>query len=238
MGSCFYDSLHKYIDDPSYTSPASYTSTNPLAILQKVHEDERLDGLFDHRGSDNIGPLLEKREDVVLNHWNAWDLGNDEKALQERLHAAQRAAVALLVATKQEGRKYDFFLCHLLTSSHAIRILLPLAPTAFHAKLVRQWWLFVLLAYVGQLRPKIDAQIIDDFEPENEKESWKYVKHEALTGKYRTDAHWVKALRAMMAAEDTWGEDEGWWRKAACKLAAEFKGWGGFDEETEGYQPH
>lgn len=236
MASCFYDDLHKYADDPSYTRPSSYSATNPLEIITKVAADTRLDGLFDHRGSDNIGPLLEKHGDVVLDHWNAWDV--TEATLNDRFREAQETAVALLVATKQDHRKYDFFLCHLLTSSHALRIILPNAPAKFHVPLVRQWFLFVLLAYIGQLRPKVDTKLVTDFQPKIGEDSWKYVQYQALNGGYKTDAHWVKALRAMMVAEETWSEQDGYWRKAACRLTTDFTGWGGFDEETEGYQPH
>lgn len=236
MGSCFYDSLHKYLDDPGYTKPSSYSTRDPFEIVQRIAADDRFSGLFDHQGSDNIGPLLNKREEVVLDHWNAWDISVD--TLQEGLHLAQRAAVAVLVASKKPGKKYDFFLCHVLTSSHAVRILLPDVPAKFHVPLIRQWFLFLILAYVGQLRPEIDTKLIEDFQPQEGADSWKYVKHRALNSEYATDAHWVKALRAMMVAEETWGEDDGWWRKAACRLADEFNSWGGFDEQTEGYQPH
>lgn len=234
LGACFHDSLHKYADDSSYTRPASYKTSDPLEIVQRIYADERFDGLLDHQGSDNFGTLLEKREDAVLDHWNAWEV--DEANLADRFEKAQRAAVTLVVGSRPEGKRYDFFLLHALTSSHALRILLPHVPEKFHISLVRQWYLFVILAYIGQLRPKVNLDVIEDFEPEKGKDTWKYVQYEAVNGKYATDAHWVKGLRAMMVAEETWGDDDGWWRKAACRLAVEFDGWGGFDHRTAGYK--
>lgn len=173
---------------------------------------------------------------MVLDHWNAWDV--DESNLHGRFHAAQKAAVALLVATKTDGKQYDFFLCHILTSSHALRVLLPVLPAKYHVPLVRQWFLFAILAYIAQLRPKIDESFIEDFVPKEGKDSWEYVRHMALKGEYATDAHWVKGLRAMMVAEEGWGGEGGWWLKAACRLAGGFGGWGGFDGRTEGYKAY
>ena len=55
------------------------------------------------------------------------------------------------------------------------------------------------------------------------------MKERAVRGEYYTDAHYVKALRALMVAEETWGDDGGQlYLKGAIKLAEEFDGWGGF----------
>lgn len=235
LGTCFYDSLHKYIDDPSYTKPGSYTSNSPITILQNISTDKHLDGLFTRPGSDNIEPLMEKREDIILDHWNAWDVTDGN--LKQSFQAAQEAAVAVVVATNRPGRKYDFFLLHVLTTSHALRILLPEIPAKFQLALVRGWFLFAIMAYAGQLRPAIDPDVISGHKMEPGKDSWKYVKHAALTSSFATDAHFVKGLRALLVAEETWGSQDEWWLKAASKLAVEFDGWGGFEAETEGYKP-
>ena len=63
-----------------------------------------------------------------------------------------------------ERNEYDFFYVHLLTTSHAVRIILPLIPAEYHVRLVREWWLLVIAIYIAQLRPKIDKQRITDFD--------------------------------------------------------------------------
>lgn len=130
--------------------------------------------------------LFEEKEDVVLEHWNAWDL-SDPKVQFEK---SQETAVALLSATHDAGTKYDFFIVHLLTSSHAIRILLPLIPEEWHIKLVRQWWLFTVVVYICQLRPEIKLSRIDDVKLEGR--DWKFVVDKAVNGPASTDAHYVK----------------------------------------------
>ena len=104
--------------------------------------------------------------------------------------------------TPSDDKRYDFFAVHLLTTSHAVRILLPLLPAKFHIPLVRQWWLFTLLVYIAQLRPKINIDTIKLVELEGR--DWSYVTEKALKGRYKTDAHYVKALRSMHEASRTW----------------------------------
>jgi hypothetical protein len=186
MASTSYNYLHKYIDDSSYTKPSTYSTTSPLEILHKIAEDKRFDGLFDGKGSGNIATLFEEHEDLVLEHWNAWKIVDPKKQFQD----SQEAAAALLVRTVQPGtHAYDFFIVHLLTTSHAVRILLPLIPKKFHITLVRQWWLITVAIYIAQLRPKIN----DDIGTKPTK-GWSYVEEKALNGLWATDAHYVKGM--------------------------------------------
>lgn len=184
MASTAYDFLHKYLDDPSYSRPSSYSTTSPLEILHKISEDTRFDGLFDGKGDGNIRSLFEDHESLVLDYWNAWKITDPNSQFRE----SQEAAVALLVRTVLPGtHAYDFFMVHLLTTSHAVRILIPLIPKKYHISLVRQWWLLAIAVYIAQLRPKFD----DDMKVKPTK-GWKYVEEKALNSPWSTDAHFVK----------------------------------------------
>jgi len=218
-----YNFLHKYLDDAVYTKPSVYSTSSPIEILQTVSEDKRFDNLFDHQGGD-MELLFEKHEAAVLEHWNAWHLPNPRQQFED----SQYAAVALLVGT-QEPRttnSYDFFIVHLLATSHAIRILLPLIPAKFHVALVRQWWLLTLAVYIAQLRPKIAVDSITRYDIKSK--DWDWVDKQALEGKWSMDAHYVKGLRAIKIAAETWGDGQQYYLKAACRLGTEFAGWGGF----------
>ncbi|KAI9713307.1 MAG: hypothetical protein M1812_006666 [Candelaria pacifica] len=215
--------FHKYLDDPSYSKPSTYSSNSPFEMLKSVYEDKRFDGLFKEHGAGNIKPLFDNHEGAVLEHWNAWKIEDPTKQFEQ----SQQAAVAILVATHGPGTgRFDFFLVHLLTTSHAVRILLPLIPEKFHVPVVRQWWLLTLAVYIAQLRPFVDLKKIEDFELRGK--DWKWVEKQAVDGEYATDAHYVKGIRAMKVAAETWGDKEDWYLKAAAKFAGEFKGWGGF----------
>lgn len=183
-----YDFLHKYLDDPSYTkAPSTFTSTSSLEILQKIHDDEHFDNLFALPGPANIKPLFDQREDQVLEYWNSWIIEDPIEQFKE----SQKDAIKLLVQTVEPGpNKYDFFLVHVLTISHAIRILLPLLPPSCHLNLVRQWWLLTVAVYIAQLRPAIKTNSIEVPSVKD----WKYVQSKALNGDWAKDAHYVKGL--------------------------------------------
>ena len=179
--------MHKFLDDPSYTRPPTFKSKSVLDILARVAADQRLDDHSRVPGDESIETVINNKEDILVNYWNAWDIAADPR---QQFEESQKAATAILVGTRKPTQKYDFFLLHLLTSSHAVRILLPIVPARFQISLVRQWWLFTLQAYIGQLRPPIDMKIIEDVKLDGR--DWKHVNDLALTDNYSTDAHYVK----------------------------------------------
>jgi hypothetical protein len=127
---------------------------------------------------------------VFLEYWNAWEIVKPN----EQFETLQSAAVAILMDTPQpENGKFDFFFVHVLTSSHAIRILLPLVPAKFHVNLLRQWWLFALAVYIAQTRPAVvQHKDVQDYDVKGR--DWKYVVHSALNGPHSHDAHYVKGM--------------------------------------------
>lgn len=226
MAATQYNFMHKYLDDPAYTRPppkGAFSSTSPMEILDKIRGDSRFNGLFDeYQGSGNIEILFDKHEDLVLEYWNAWRVGEDPV---KRFRESQEAATALLVATVPPGtHSYNFLIVHLLTTSHAVRILLPFIPTKFHISLVRQWWLFTLSVYIAELRPKIDPDYVPWPEGSAAK-TWSYVEDRALNSRWATDAHFVKAVRAMREAARTWGDVHERYLASAVRLVDDFDGW-------------
>lgn len=187
LASVQFNYLHKYIDDPKYTRPSPFTSHSLSELLDKVRGDSRFDNLFPKRQLENLDLLFEKHEDLLLEYWNAWEIKDPAKQFEE----CQEAAVSLLVATVAPGtHSYNFFLVHVLTTSHAIRVLLPLIPGKFHESLVRGWVLYTLAIYIALLRPQIDPDYID---PSTLKgRHWTYVENKALTSPWSADAHYVK----------------------------------------------
>ncbi|KAL2008795.1 hypothetical protein VTN00DRAFT_6989 [Thermoascus crustaceus] len=223
LATTCYSDIHKYLDDPSYSqAEASYHTTSPLEILDRVRTDKRFNGLFGSPGANNLEVVFRDREAALLNHWNAWTITDPVKQFRE----SQEAAAAILVATRADTEKYDFFFVHILTTSHAVRILLPLIPSEFHIPLVRQWWLITVAIYIAQLRPEIKTERISGYLLKGR--DWKWAAEKAVKGEHSTDTHYVKAIRALRELARTWGDPEDFYQKAAVKFAHEFDGWGGF----------
>ncbi|KAI0967636.1 hypothetical protein F4678DRAFT_445039 [Xylaria arbuscula] len=220
LASTEYDFFHKYLDDPSYTKLSSLKTTNPLELLNKMANDKRVTDLFQEPGFENFDSLFKDHEDLVLEYWNAWALDDPKKQFQE----SQEAAVSLLVATVPPGtHAYNFIVCHLLTTSHAVRILLPVIPAKYHISLVRQWWLLTIAVYATLKTPKIDP---DHLKPSDVAgKQWNYVEDKALNSPYATDAHFVKAIRAMKEAAKVWGDVHEHYLGAAVRFVDDFEGW-------------
>lgn len=215
-----YNFFHKYIDDPSYTKPSPLKVSSVPDLLARMADDKRFGNIFEKPGFDNLNPLFEDHEDLVLEYWNAWSLDDPKKQFEQ----SQEAAVSLLVATVPPGtHSYNFFIVHLLTTSHAARILLPVVPKKFHLSLVRQWWLLTIAVYAIFKCPKVDPDYIKPGDVAGKQ--WNYVEDKALNGAYATDAHFIKAVRAMKEAARTWGDVHEHYLAAAVRLVDDFQGW-------------
>jgi hypothetical protein len=83
-----------------------------------------------------------------------------------------------------------------------------------------------LAVYIAQLRPEIDLDRIRDFDLKGR--DWKWATSQAIKAEFSTDAHYVKAIRALRESASTWGDPDAFFLKAAVKFADEFSGWGGF----------
>ncbi|KAI5466344.1 hypothetical protein BGZ63DRAFT_348637 [Mariannaea sp. PMI_226] len=218
LASVQYNFMHKYLDDKSYTRPAPFTSGSPLQLLIKLSTDDRFKSLKNPSLGD-LEDIFTSYEGPILEYWNAWVIDDPLKQFE----LSQEAAVALLVATVRPGtHAFNFFLVHLLTTSHAVRILLPFFPDKYHMSLVRQWWLLVLAVFIIQGRPQPDP---DNVDKDLKGKTWKYVEDKALNSAWSTDAHYVKAIRAMKEASRTWGDVHEQYLSSAVTFVDNFNGW-------------
>ncbi|KAJ5083248.1 hypothetical protein N7456_012675 [Penicillium angulare] len=224
LASVCYGRTHEYLDRPAFSQEEpSYNASSIFTVLTNVRLDNDVEGFFTTPGNDNMEQLFSKHEAVLLNHWNAWKIENPIEQFRE----SQQLAAGLLLAThKHQTKAHDFFLVHILTTSHAVRVLLPFIPPKFQIPLIRQWWLMTLAIYISQLCPDIPVDEIHQFDLQGR--NWDWVAGKAIRSIHSTDAHYVKALRSLKQMETTWGDQDAFYLKAAVKFADEFNGWGGF----------
>lgn len=186
LTSVQHDFLYDYSSDSSFTKKSSISSDSILDLLDLMSKDDKLDSLPGSRGFGDLESIFKENEEVVMKYWNAWDLSDPLTAFKE----SQQAAVALLVTTVDPARNdYNFFLLHLLTTSHAIRTLLSFFPVRYHINLVRQWWLLVIALYIVRGRPCLVSANVDENPDERD---WKWVQHTALTSSFSKDAHFLQ----------------------------------------------
>lgn len=221
MASASYSDIHKFIDEPDFSSASlGYQTSSPLEIVDRIHNDKRLDGVFKTPGGSNLDTIIKNYKDIVAEHWRSWNIVDPKEQFEE----SQRAATAIFISSTKKPN--DFFLVHLLTTSHAIRILLPVIPAKFHISLVRQWFLLVVIVYIAQLRPKAQPELIEKHSLKGR--NWDWVRAQAIRGEWADSSHYIKAIRALQETARTWGDSNEYYLKAAVKLIDQFNGWGGF----------
>lgn len=241
MACCCYNDMHKYLDDSKYTRSSNISSSSPSELLARISNDSRFDGASTDLASTNstIANLLADFEDPIMDYWNAWDFEDPVKALE----AAQDAAVAVLIGSATPKSPFNFFFAHILTSSHAMRVLLPLIPADRQVSMLRQWWLLTIAIYIFRDRPVIDSKNIND---SLDGHDWAYVEDKTINSERCTEAHFVKGktshhtlctpvvtinannftvVRSLKEAEKTWGSKDNLYLLAACTFVDNYKSW-------------
>ncbi|KAK5946813.1 hypothetical protein PMZ80_000957 [Knufia obscura] len=239
VATCYDPKLAALLEANSSTIPnnstantSTYSTSNLFEVFARVQSDKRLDSHFTKLGNDNLSRLLSDSSltKILVEHFNAWKIPDPKAAFEQ----SQRLATTLLISTSPEkpiyGHGYDFFLLHVLTTSHAVRIILPFLPAEHHIVLLREWLLITLALYIAQLRPTVSVQQVKDYDLNGK--TWNDLFMLALEGEHKFDEHYVKGIRAMKAAAVVWGDKDQFFEKAAGKFALEFEEWQGFSQEA------
>ena len=220
LGCTEYDPTHRYLDH--YPANNLTCSLNPLAdIITSIQKDQRFSGYFEQPGYINVSNILSNQEGAILEHWNSWGVDDPAKRLEDCLDLA-----VLLAICTNSSEQYDFFLAHVLTVGHALRVLMPHFPPEWQVSVIRQYGLYTILIYIAQLRPpfsKVDVELVD-----LKGRDWDWVKQKALTATWSVDSHCAKVIRALKVSAETWGEKNDFYCKAAVKFVTEFSDWTGF----------
>jgi hypothetical protein len=221
LGCTDYDELHKLLDQP-FPDNSTYKSSSLAGVIKQVQDDMRFDGLLTNPGFANVEIVLNKRLDVITEHWNAWIAKDPVQQLEQCCDLA----VLLAISTGGPDRSFDFFCAHIMTVAHALRVLWHFIPPERRASILRQYALLTVLIYTVQLRPSFSLETIE-LVPLSGRD-WNWVIEHSLNHKWALDSHFLKVVRAAKAFAETFGEKDDFYLKGAIKFMTEFKGWGGF----------
>jgi hypothetical protein len=198
LASVQHNFLYKYSADASYTKPSTRSTNSVLELLVAISNDKSFNSISKDAEYGTFEDMMTNHQERILDYWNAWDVSDPVKDFE----SSQRAAVALFVTSVDtKSHNYNFFIVHLLTTSYAVRVLLPFIPTKYHISLVRQWWLLVIAVFVLKGRPCPNLENMDE---DLKGRDWKYVQSKALTSAYSNDAHYVKGMSQAMRAKTQW----------------------------------
>lgn len=231
QGCTEYNPLHHLLDHALHDN-STYKSTSLPEVIERVRADDRFGLLFGEPGIMNMDVLLEKSHlDVVLEHWNAWEVVDPVRQLE------QCCDLAVLIALSNGNLEasFDFYNAHIMTVAHALRVLWHYFPPQRQVSILRQFALFAILTYVSQLRPDFDMDGIETVKVDDR--DWGWVVDTALKHKWALDVHFFKVVRAPKVFEETYGRKDDFYLKAAIKYVTEFRGWEGFGKGVEGFVP-
>ncbi|CAF0813520.1 unnamed protein product [Rotaria sp. Silwood1] len=208
-----YNYLHEVVDK---LKPPKSPSKSALEIFKDIHLDNRLP-IYDTPGVDTLEVVVKNYTDLVLSHYDQWNMNkeNIEKTIEELFDLA----VYLYGATHKPNEiEFDFFLLHLVTAMHGIRIIHPhINNQQVSEHILLAFFYFSIVIYICQLRPEINEQLINDYKIENAKNNWNYVTECVLNTELMNDAHAVKVIRALKDAEKVYGNKNGFYLKTAVK---------------------
>lgn len=180
-----YNFMHKYLNDRSYTRSSPLKFDSPRDLLTALSEDKRFDSIK-NQGFDQLESVFVEKEAEIMEYWNGLSLDDPSKQFELSLEAA----VAVLMATAAPGsHTFNYFLANILTTGHAVRVLLPIFPSEHRVTLFREWWLLILATFIVKGRPKPS---LDNVDQDTKGREWKYVEYEAVNSRWATNAQYVK----------------------------------------------
>ncbi|KAK4494415.1 hypothetical protein PRZ48_014713 [Zasmidium cellare] len=231
-----YSDFHTLLDEP-HPDTSTYKTTSLIEIFERVSQDPRFDNLCEYPGAAEMEKVMQRGGAAIIEHWNAWEIKDPLLQLEQ----ACDMATLLAMSTYDDEQEFDFFLLHLMTSAHAMRSLWLHIPLDKQVAMLREFAILTVSTYVCQQRPPIRADSIENVDVTGR--DWNWVKKAAREHPAATiDVHFYKAIRAPLGFEETWGDKDGWYLKAALLYLDKFKGWTGFgagipgfDEKQEGW---
>ncbi|CAF1905663.1 unnamed protein product [Rotaria magnacalcarata] len=218
MSAVCCDYLHEIVDT---LEPPKYPSKSAIEIFKDIHLDNRFP-IYDTATIYNLESVIKNCTDLILFYYNQWNMNreNIEKTMEELFDLA----VYIYGATHKPNEiGFDFFLAHLLTAMHAVRMIrLHVDNQQVFEHIILQYFYFAIVLYVCQVRPEINEYFIDDYKVENEKKNWDYVLDRLLNSTLMNDAHVVKVIRSLRELEKVYGSKSEFYLKTAVKTVDNF----------------
>jgi hypothetical protein len=225
-----FSGFNQLVDHPQ-PEAAAYRTKSLGEILDRVRQDTRFDGVAEYPGITNMGPLMQNCGGAVIEHWNAWEINDPLQQLEQLCDLSTLVALTTCDAVKE----FDFYLLHLMTVAHGLRVLWHLFPLDRQAPMLREFAVFAITQFVCQQRPAFGIEDIEAVDVKGR--DWDWVRKTATNHPGRFDVHFFKAVRAPIAFKDTFGEKDGFYLKAAVKFLDEYRGWTGFGKGLDGFDP-
>ncbi|KAK0611590.1 hypothetical protein B0T14DRAFT_441322 [Immersiella caudata] len=210
---------------------------SPEQILNRVAYDGRLSGIMKSGpGFQGISQVFASpgAKAAVLDYVRQLDC-RDAEAIVDQLCAL--SPIVLCGSHRPGYPAFDFYLSWVPSWVNSLRVLLPsLDDDADKITLLRGVWLLIILAYVTQLRPVLDASLIFSDEALGDC-TWEKVlaefREQGISGGKYKDLQLLRTLRSLWSLGRGHDGDRQLNLRAACKIVREWKGWTGLGADRE-----
>ncbi|KAL1919990.1 uncharacterized protein VTP21DRAFT_1136 [Calcarisporiella thermophila] len=213
-----------------------------LEILDAIHKDPRIDKIYTHnwnsmRLSSHIQRVLDLGGPVLQEYLQQWEFPADPvNVVNQKLRELLRASALVYASSWTDSPRLDFFLMHVLTSSHAVRVLIPFLSIKDRVKLLRVHFVALVAVYITRKRPAINAQKVLEYIsptlPQGEdEESWGWNRAIELAINH-PDEHFPKVIRALKKDAEDFGDEDKLFLRAAemtCDVVKQSE-WGFFED--------
>ncbi len=212
----------------------------PEVIIGRIAYDARFSGLM------RSGPGFEHAGSVLLNSTAAAAIAGyvyqldmaDHPRLLDQL--SNLSVLLLCGAHKKDQPAFDFYLSTLPSLVWGLHVLLQeFDDERYRAVLIRGVWLLMVMSYITQLRPILDASLVSGAGTDEASGNWDGLfaefrgQGEAVAGGCR-DVHLLRALRSIgELGRRASADGEAFCLRAAWKLRSEWQSWVGLGNARE-----
>lgn len=205
------------------TKSEQYITNDPYEIIDRIRNDDTLNGKLSENVSLSTSENLKRFNAHVTQYTNELEFNDDVKLMLDKfLHLA----TGIFAATYKDNEEpvFDFFLLHLLTGTHSLAEILltpgeKLISQQHTQALLRDLWIIYIVLYISGLRPLVKLERITKIEITSVEAAWNETINLALTGPHRFDSHYVKAIRALLFAQEFTQDNTGYYARAALNFA-------------------
>ena len=192
--------------------PPTHGTKGAFQLIKEISSDEKVPKV---ETTSQFETVLNMHESFICRYYNQWKMSDNlEKTIEELFDMS----VYMYASTHKPNQiDFDFFILHLVTGMDAVRKLRSHLDDVTVRRLLCSFFYLSIAIYIGQEQPEINEHLVDDYQVEENKFSWKYAVGQILNTKLATDPHLVKVIRALKDAEGEYGSKNGLYLRAAIK---------------------
>lgn len=232
----FSAAIYQVLADPRFDHPTEDPAA-PGTILGQIAYDGRFSLNRSGPGFHHASAVLSNHaaKEAIVGYLHRLDMSDIDHLLEN----ISRLSVLMLCAShRQASPAFDFYLGRLPTLVYSLRVLVREGVIPQLDWLIRGTWFLMILAYITQLRPRLNESLVYTLPVSDMEASWDalfrpiHAKPDRLKGRH-ADPHFLRALKSIYALALSTGTQDPLYFQAAWKLDSQWESWTGLGRAGE-----